>query len=117
MDRALLATLGISVADAVSGSSSLNIAAMSWSTSSSRLRRGLSTVSIVRVPVASVAVVIVHLLSACDLWPCRLRPLAGKEERPPPDGRRPFALSWDGYEGAGGPVVSGDGPSLQDAGA
>ena len=22
---------------------------------------------------------------------------------------------WDGYEGAGGPVVSGDGPSLPDA--
>ena len=68
-----------------------------------------AAVSIVRVPVAIVAVVIglssIVLCVAFDL-----RPLAGKEERPPPDGDDP--LSWGCVVRAGGPVVSGDGASL-----
>ena len=97
----LLATLGVSVAVAVCGCS-LNIAAMSWSTSSSRLRRGLTTLSIVRLPATTVAVVITtSFCVVLPLLPCRSRPLAGKEEGPSRMGDGP--LRWDGYEGAGRP--------------
>ncbi len=86
----LLATLGVSVAGAVSGCSE-NSAAITRSTSSSRLRLGRTAVSIVRLPVANVALVITTSFVLCCLVDCAL---VGKEEGPPPAGDDPCVLGW-----------------------
>ena len=86
----LLATLGVSVAGAVSGCSE-NSAAMSRSTSSSRLRLGRTSV-IVRLPVANVAVVITTSFCVVLLLDCaRLR--AKKKGRPRME-TTPCVLGW-----------------------
>ena len=95
----LLATLGVSVAGAVSGCSE-NSAAMSRSISSSRLRRGFSTVAIVRLPVANVAVVITtSLYLGFGLRPC------GQRRRAVPGWRRPLRVGMGMREQAA-PLVS-----------
>ena len=82
--------LGVSVV-AFSGSS-LNSAAMSRSTSSSRLRRGRTSV-IVRLPAANVAVVIVHLLKCFCFVTLPIAPACGQRRRADPVEEPTLALS------------------------
>ncbi len=113
-------SVGVSVSAAVASTTTAaglagNIAAISWSTSSSRLRLGRTTaVSIVRLPAVNVAVVITTSFVLC----CCRRTVACARLRAKKKGRlgkrRPLRVGM-GCDRTGGPVASVDEVSLPDA--